>query len=67
VTVRKEEKPPKTTQTQARPVQNHIVSTNQLLSAKKLQQMAKEKSVENLIDDDEFDSTPGMDERGNDN
>ncbi|KAG5684638.1 hypothetical protein PVAND_013858 [Polypedilum vanderplanki] len=57
----KEEQKPKT---QSRPpVQNHIVSTNHVPSAKKLQ-MAKERSVENFIDDHEdFDTTPGMDER----
>jgi TPP-dependent pyruvate/acetoin dehydrogenase alpha subunit len=60
-TIREEEEKPKI---QPKPVQNHFVSTNHVTSAKK-KVMAKEKSVENFIDDhDDFDSTPGMDERG---
>lgn len=50
----------------AKPIQNHIVSNNHNLHSAKKIFMAKEKSVDNFIDDnhEDYDATPGMDERG---
>lgn len=41
---------------------NNINNTKSLTKALNISQ--KERSIENLLDDDEYDATPGADERG---